>query len=609
MVNVFKLPNANLFLTTIFALFLLGSCVDSDYDLSNIDATVGINSDTLSLPSDNNTQDITLNDVFDLSFTEFVDIDENGFYYVKAESLTPYGVNSAIAKIFSTDYDYHTSEFTFTREDLSFGSSKRAKGINNDIAAHFTGTIGNFELNIDNVPQTIEGLKYVSITSKIRTYVSFSNNFKRGIKNISSVKLHFPQFMDVENVMVGETVINVDDDNNAVIYNISPQTETEISLIVKGLDFTKQSSDGGVLKFVKGEGIQMKGTITATGTVRQSDVDLSELHANDVYTITGKVLLGTIVITGAEGYFSPKYKIDYIGKAVLGSLPVFLDDDNVVLDLSEIYLNLDVENTIPFPLLASGNIVGTTIDGDVISKVPISQFRVPANKKTVICFCNSPRQTVSDTIMVEVPHLSDLLKKIPDIISVSDLEVAADASQLSEMVFGETYSFMASFSLYAPLSFGSDACIVYKHPYTGWNKITKDISFVTDEQGHPDGSYLISADIENKMPFHLDMQVYGLDANGDSISSEKLKVEVLNRIPASPDGVTPVNVHQQIVVRADDNEVYKQLDGIMLKIVGRAKDENGENPIVGHKLNFKNQTINIKNIKMQLIGQLAIDCN
>ena len=137
----------------------------------------------------------------------------------------------------------------------------------------------------------------------------------------------------------------------------------------------------------------------------------------------------------------------------------------------------------------------------------------------------------------------------------------------------------------------------------------KDVSFVTDEQGNPQGYCLATADIENKMPFFITMSAYGLDVNGDSISTQRLSVEVLKQIPASADGKTPVNIEQQIVIKPLDNGVLKEMDGVMLKIIGTATDEKGENSVTGKRLNSKNHTLNLKNLKMSVVGQLAVDMN
>ncbi len=590
------------------ALLLTASCIDDDYDLSNIDTRVGAGSDTLSLPGNNNTQDITLDDVFDLSYTHFVAVDEDGYYYLRADDNATHSMKTSIAKIKATDNTTHTSEFTFTREDLSFGAMAKTRRVNREIAAHFTGTIGVYDLTMHNIPASIVDLDYVATTANIRTTVSFSSNFRAGVNNIASVKLFFPKFMDVEKVVVGEEEIEVNDDNTAMLYNVSPKSSTTIHVTVKGLDFTKTPEEGCILEYVKGDNIHVKGVVTATGTVYQSDVDLSKLHASDVYTLTGKAVIGTVTINGAKGYFSPEVDFDRLGRVNIGSLPLFLDDDNVVLDLADLRLDLDVDSDLPLALLVNGALVGTNDDKEVC-RVVVPQFDIPENFNGVISFRNQKRKAEGDTLVVEVPQLNEVLKKIPHTIYFTDLEVVGNHEQLCELQFGHTYKAAANFSLQAPMAFGPEAQIIYRHPYSHWNHVLKDVSFVTDEQGKPKGYCVATADMENKMPFFLSMSAYGIDVNGDSISTQRLSVEVLNQIPASVDGNTPVNIKQQIIIKPLDNGVFKEMDGVMLKIIGTSTDEKGENTVVGKRLNYKNHTLNLKNLKMTVVGQLAIDLN
>lgn len=54
-------------------------CTDSDYDLSNVDTTIGVGSDGLELPVCD-TENIMLDDVLNLNNSDFVSIAENGDY-------------------------------------------------------------------------------------------------------------------------------------------------------------------------------------------------------------------------------------------------------------------------------------------------------------------------------------------------------------------------------------------------------------------------------------------------------------------------------------------------------------------------------------------------
>lgn len=60
-------------------------CTDSDFDLSNIDQTIGIGGDGLQLPT-NSTENIVLDDLLDLNNSDFISIAENGDYMFSKQS-------------------------------------------------------------------------------------------------------------------------------------------------------------------------------------------------------------------------------------------------------------------------------------------------------------------------------------------------------------------------------------------------------------------------------------------------------------------------------------------------------------------------------------------
>ena len=63
----------------------LSACVDDSYDLSDVDLTMGFGADNLSLPGNNSTKEIQLDQVLKLDGNEYVRIAENGDYYLTAE--------------------------------------------------------------------------------------------------------------------------------------------------------------------------------------------------------------------------------------------------------------------------------------------------------------------------------------------------------------------------------------------------------------------------------------------------------------------------------------------------------------------------------------------
>ena len=65
-------------------------CTDSNYDLSNIDTTVGIGGDSLAIPV-SSTEDIKLDDILELDNSDLISTEANGDYVFKKEgdAVTP----------------------------------------------------------------------------------------------------------------------------------------------------------------------------------------------------------------------------------------------------------------------------------------------------------------------------------------------------------------------------------------------------------------------------------------------------------------------------------------------------------------------------------------
>ncbi len=584
------------------------SCIDNDYDLSDIDDTIGIGSDTLTLPDNNNTQGIMLEDVFDISYTNFVKIDDDGNYYVTVDDKSATTLNTSLSKIKAVDDAVHESQFSFTAEDLSFNSSKRVKRVKKDISAQVSGTIGVYELSFNDIPTSVVDIDYINTTASVRCTASFSDNFKKVVQNVAAAQFYLPEFMDVEKVTVDGNEYSLDENNSFTLYDLSPRKNTVVTIKVKGLDKTKSCSEGNQLTYVRGEGLYMRGELRVKGTVNAADVDLDNVNPSDVYTITGKTTIGTVTLNSAIGYFEPILDCDQLGKLNIGVLPSFLDDNNVVLDLSDLKIDLIVNSDYSMDLLAEGDLVAKK-DEKEVCRISIPQFSIPAGLQGVLSFREQSSATGADTTVIQVPELRKLLREVPEEIVLTDMKVMGNPMQKCLFEMGHTYKMTANFSLRAPLAFGSEATIMYQHPYTNWNHVLKDVSFIPDENGKPNGYCLITTDVENTMPMYLTMSAYGLDENGDSISTERVNVEVTKQIPASPDGKTPVFVQQQIIIRPIDNAVFKELDGMMLKMAGSAIDENGNNVVEGKTLNNQRHTVILNKLKMQLVGKVAVDLN
>jgi len=69
-------------LVIVAGIIMLSACTDSDYSLSEIDATIGFGADSLVLPVGSSTEDIFLEEFIDLNDCNFIKIDEDTYDYM-----------------------------------------------------------------------------------------------------------------------------------------------------------------------------------------------------------------------------------------------------------------------------------------------------------------------------------------------------------------------------------------------------------------------------------------------------------------------------------------------------------------------------------------------
>jgi len=86
-----------LFFSCLTCGMLMSGCSDSDYDLSSVDAKLGVGNN-LSLPSDNSVI-ITLDDILDLGSTDLIKVLNNGDYEFGKDPESVSGVNVKVNEI------------------------------------------------------------------------------------------------------------------------------------------------------------------------------------------------------------------------------------------------------------------------------------------------------------------------------------------------------------------------------------------------------------------------------------------------------------------------------------------------------------------------------
>ena len=589
----------------------LAGCIDKDYDLSDLDKTIGLGGEYIELPSDNSTEAVQLNEVLDLGDANFLVISDDGNYNIDVVDDNPFA-----AHIWVDDFTVPSQTYKGTYE-LDLGdllptstNSFRARRATDEIV--FDASMVDMDFTYSFKTSQISSLDYIGVSATTMSItLSFSEGMKKCLNNIKEVRFTFPKCVDCGKVAYKGDSLTLDSNNMLRLSNVSPSEDLSFALTVKGFKLDR-TYDGSYMTYTKGEGFNLHGSLTIGVTVKESDVNIDQITTAGELSVNGTAVLSKMRVAKARGCFAPKRSFGNVGGVSLRNVPSFLSDNEVDLDLYDPQLNINVYSDVPFATKVTGAIVSKDSKGNEILRMEVPQFSYKANGESVISVRRRPAATQSDTTIIVMPDICDLIRHLPDSIALVDLEGEGDDSQTAEIVIDKKYKGSIVLSVASGIALGSEAKIIYKDKYTGWNDKIKDISFVeTNKDGVKkiEGYLKVTANIENKVPAYLTLLAYGIDANGTPISSDRLDVLVEKTIQASKDGKTAAVTEEVIRIMPKDNDVFKILDGVEFKVVMTAKNEKGVSPVTGVLLNAYKQTIKVSDIKIEKIGKVAIDLN
>ena len=584
------------------------ACIDNDYDIDDIDLTVGLNKD-INLPKDNNTQDVCLDDVLDLGNTDFLTIGEDGMYNIDAIDNDEFQAHQVVNRFPVAEKTYKGS-YTINLGDFAPQKGKRkVKGADDEIT--FEAPMVDMDFSVVYQTTVVTRLEHIGFNTMLNVDFTFAKDLRACLSNIKEMRFTLPLCLECGKAAFKGDSIEVGPNNTLVLNNVSPAEGLSFQLNVVGIDLTETKADGSYMVYKPGQGFSFKGALNIGVVVSESAVDFDKVATAKDLTVHGKAVLKRFYVTSARGGFCPSRSFPKVGGVSLANMPSFLDDEGVNLDLYDPQLNINIYSNVPFANKMTGAVVSKDAKGNVIKRIDIPQFSYKANGHSIVSIRRRPAAVESDTTVLVIPEICDLIRNIPDSICLVDLVGKGDDSETADIELSKYYVGRLRLSVASGIALGEEAVIVYKKEYTGWNDQFKDIRFVetTNAEGQKtvEGYVKVNANIENKIPAFLRLSAAGIDANGNEIGDDRLAVEVQKVIQASKDGVTPAKTEEVIVLRPKDPEVFKALDGIKCRIEMVAK--NGKEKVTGVKLNAYKQTIKVTDIAIQKVGKVAIDLN
>lgn len=569
----------------------LTGCTNNDYDLNNVDATMGFGSESLVIPN-SSTKDIQLKDVLDLKEGGCVVTDAAGNYLFQLAGGDVEAAKPNISPIILDVTNVFDGIISLSSTASSGAKARRAPSS----SLHITSPkVMMFEYHGND--RAVKSLNEAEIDdTEISIKLDFSN-ISTAVSNIESATLTLPAYLSISQPISSDNGVPTLNGSKVTITDISTARPLELSLTTQKLDFTNQNDHGSLS--INNGAIDLTGYFSialqcnVTGAMPDNPTIKAKIGVAD----------RTIKMRSATGIFDPTINLNTLGEVDVTGLPDFLDDDDVVADLDNPQILLTVNNNMDVAATVSATVISTK-EGRELARVTLPEMSVAKNGLSKICICRQKTseltQQYGEANVYAVSNLSTLINRIPDHIKIVDVNAHAKA-EVATIVFGEEYQVKPSYKVNAPLAFGEKANIVYEDSFTGWND---DI----DELDLAEGTYIeVTANVENKVPAYLTVKAYPVDAQGNKIE-DKLLIEIPDEVAASTDGTTAVTTPITMKITPKVKNSLKQLDGLVFRLEGSAKSANG-NKVTGICLNEREHTLKLNDIKVKIVGKIIGDFN
>lgn len=577
-------------------------CTDSDFDLSNIDQTIGIGGDGLQLPT-NSTENIVLDDLLDLNNSDFISIAENGDYMFSKQSDDVKPSHPSIDEVLVKEAKVNNN-FKIEIPESSLMQTRRKSAGHTKLSktASVEGEASEFKYR-GNVPFEIRELISAKTASDINIDVNVTAELKKVIPTFKTMTVTIPSYLKLNIGKCSPSQPEYDAEKGIITFrNISSSANINIKANISSLDF---STPPPTVVFTPGV-LGADGSIDFDGAVLLGitfdEVNKEGNSLQNLY-MSAKMTMGAIRVTEATGKFKPNLDLEDLGNVNINNVPDFLTDYDVTINLYNPVIELTATSDIDVAGVATATLIAEDERGNEMAKVEIRGLNIKPNGTTRLCICKHKEgidETKYDQVKV-VSNLSDIVRKIPHRINCK-AEVDADTYRKGTVKLGKEYTIDADVYMKAPLAFDEGAQIVYTDTIDGWNEDIDKFSFA-------EGAYIeMTTEVENKMPAYLNVSAFAIDVNGKEIPQHRIRVDVSNSVKASEDGEKAVVTPVTIKLRENEKGALKTVDGIVFRVTAAAGEKDAQT-IVGKTINAYKHTLTARNIKVRLVGKIIADFN
>ncbi len=589
-----KIANQKLLvLISIAFMVLFVGCTNDDYDFDNVDMTLGIGGERLSLPGNNSTADIVLEDLLNIEGSDLITTTADGDYMFGKDpvAVNPVTVTVNPITLLSDQSASKTIDINIPSAVLPFaGMVIKPSDYQITIEDQQTISLQDYEFN---VPQEVKSLEYVGLGNN-GVGLTLNLTIPEAIKKFDYIYVKLPQVLEM--TCISKPAFFDTSTNTLRIENYTPSSTEQFKFSVTGLNVkTVGNDDYAELKDGK---LRMHGKISFGYKIAELKVPSeSTIH------IGGEAMFEDLTVTSARGIFDPAINLQEAGSVQINSIPDFLLDDEVVVDLDNPQILLTVRSTMPLGGTVKAFLRSDTYQQGISLDTPGRIIQVKASPDgatettTQILLCrHNPGVNTSDYQVIEIEELSELVTTLKEGMKIDFLikEVKA-VQETATILLGHEYRVGPSYHFSAPLAFGSKATIVYHKTFNDWNGDLKNFSLMKDAYIQMTGTAV------NRLPANLELSVTPIGTDGQALTG--LNVELIKKEVA---GTKDAAQESPIEFKITDTTgtAARKLDGVKVRL----KASSNEN-LRGVTLNKKTQTLKLKDMKVGVIGRLIYDAN
>lgn len=479
-------------------------------------------------------------------------------------------------------------------EELAPGLSGTGLPVPKGLTVKRTFDASKTPLEIDeDIPEEVTDVK--DIHGNAVAKVTFLAN--TGKATLSGLTVDFPDYLIFAGISKGQIDCDFDKESNTLRFG---QVEvgrvmSEVSLDITGIDLTKIPAGQGFIR--DRHKMLLNDNITLTGfEVSLLTDDFGNTFGDipeEVHIDTG-IKINSLDIKDVTVKVDPKVAITPQAFNV-GKLPDFVNGDGAVLDLYDPQIMLFLGNDSPLTMSfnadlesykgASRNTVHIGDNGGATDKITVK-----SGMTSRIYLSRTGEIAPSGYQNVKVSNLSDIVRNVPERISIANIDVKAD-DEFVTVQTDKSYNFYCSYSIIAPLAFGKDMRIDYCSDYDGWNEI-----FNSEDVDYEINSAVVTFDCVNTIPFGIEMTAAAIDKEDNVIPEITVTIEG-NVSSGSVD--KPSKTPMTLNLKTSSGDDMRRLDGIRMnnRISGADNDHSGV------CLN-KRQSIKLENMKIKIKGAI-----